>query len=91
MILKGSIQKQEFIGKQIAITAASNSSLVGMKGKVIDETKGTFTILTPKGERKIIKRQITFKTRINNLTYELKGKVLENRPEERVKKVRRNT
>lgn len=46
------------IGKTVAITDAANHTLKGMHGKVIDETKHTFTITTQDKTRTIIKNQV---------------------------------
>jgi RNase P/RNase MRP subunit p29 len=46
------------IGTHITITKAKNASLIGITGTIIDETKHTITIATPKGEKRIIKDQI---------------------------------
>lgn len=50
----------ENIGKNIIITASSNKLLVGMAGKVVDETKNLLVIRTDKGEKKLLKKQIKF-------------------------------
>ena len=49
------------IGSNIEITKSKNTSLIGLKGKVIDETKNRITIETKKGVKKIIKSQIKIK------------------------------
>jgi len=46
------------IGSNIEIKESKNKSLIGLKGKVIDETKNMFTIETQKGIKKIIKTQV---------------------------------
>jgi ribonuclease P protein subunit POP4 len=69
------------IGKIAEITDAKNRSLVGIKGKIIDETKNTITIETEKKEKKIIKNQVTIK--INEKVIE--GKKITKRIEERLK------
>jgi len=46
------------IGKTITITESKNKSITNKHGKVIDETKNTITITTPK-QLTIIKDQIT--------------------------------
>jgi len=45
------------IGSNIEIKESKNKSLIGLKGKVIDETKNMFTIETQKGIKKIMKSQ----------------------------------
>jgi len=53
--------KGELIGSRVRIIEAKNSSLIGIDGKVIDETKNTITIENEK-KRKIIKSHIVLKT-----------------------------
>ena len=69
----------ELIGLPIEIP------LKKIKGKIIDETKNTFEILTSKKQRKkIIKNQeIIFK--MENKKIIINGKILKIKPEERVK------
>ena len=38
------VVKLELIGLHIEVVKAKNSSLIGLKGKIIDETKNTITI-----------------------------------------------
>ena len=71
------------IGKNIEITKSKNKSLIGIKGKVIDETKNMIIL---DNQKKLIKSQSTFKIKIKNNTYEIDGKVLQTRPEDRIKK-----
>ena len=74
--------RHELIGLEIEITISKNPNLVGLKGKIIDETQNTITIKTKIGNKKIIKSQI--KMKIKN--QETEGKEIVGRPEERIKK-----
>lgn len=65
----------------IEISQAKNRGLVGLKGKIIDETKNTIVILTREGKKTVIKNQVTLLT--DGL--EISGKELAKRPEERIK------
>ena len=77
------IVSMNLIGKNIEITKSKNKSLIGVKGKVIDETKNMIIL---DNQKKLIKSQSTFKIKIKNNTYEIDGKVLQTRPEDRIKK-----
>lgn len=77
------IVSMNLIGKSIEITKSKNKSLVGIKGKVIDETKNMIIL---DNQKKLIKSQSTFKIKVKNNTYEIDGKVLQTRPEDRIKK-----
>ncbi|NQU79833.1 ribonuclease P protein subunit [Candidatus Woesearchaeota archaeon] len=69
------------MGEMLRVTESQNPSLVGIEGKVIDETRHTIEIETKKGIKTIIKDQVT--VNINGKIIE--GKKLEGRIEERIK------
>jgi ribonuclease P protein subunit POP4 len=72
----------EFIGAKIKIIRASNKSLEGMEGSVVDETKNTLKIKnTNEEEKTVLKSGAVFL--INN--QEIKGDEILRRPEERIK------
>lgn len=87
LIPKG-MAKHELIGLDVEIVESKNKTLQGLKGKITDETKNTITIEGNK-TRKIMKSQIIMKTRIGNKEYEIDGRVLVGRPEDRIKKQRK--
>ncbi|MEM3153611.1 MAG: ribonuclease P protein subunit, partial [Candidatus Bathyarchaeia archaeon] len=47
------IIRYEFIGTEVKVARSTHSGYVGLRGKVIDETRNTFTILHD-GKRKIV-------------------------------------
>lgn len=77
--------KLELIGLTMEIIEAKNKSLVGLEGKIIDETKNTLTIEQKNNKtKKIIKNQVIIyfpKQKIK-----IKGKFLTGKPEDRLKK-----
>ena len=72
--------KGEFIGLTLEVTDSKNSSLIGKKGKILDETKESFIIRTDK-EIRVLKRGSIFK--INNKL--INGDEISKRPEDRLK------
>ena len=76
--------KYEFIGAEIEITDSKNKSIIGLKGKISDETKNMFKLDNGK---KIIKSQCIFKMKIDRKNIEINGAALVGRPEDRIKKV----
>ncbi|MBT3395433.1 ribonuclease P protein subunit [archaeon] len=76
------MMRSEFIGSEIEVIDSKNKSLIGLKGKVINETKNTLTIKTKDSKKIIIKEQITIK--INEKV--INGEKISIRPEERIKK-----
>ncbi len=73
--------KEEFIGKELEVIESKNLSLKGKKGKILDETKESFTIRENGKEIMILKRGSTFKIN-NNL---INGDDILKRPEDRLK------
>ena len=82
-----SIVQHEFIGLETKVVKSSNPQVVGIAGKVVDETRNTFTILHG-GERKVIvKDTAVFEFVLPDGTVvEIDGKVIVGRPEDRIKK-----
>ncbi len=75
----------EFIGKQVAITKASNPSIACIKGKIIDETKNTFIIQTTTGRKRVLKKGNQFSLTLGKETHNITGDDIIATPEERVK------
>ncbi len=75
--------KHEFIGGNLKVVKSKNKNLVGLKGKIADETKNMFLLDSGK---KLIKDQSVFHITISNETFEVGGELLVGRPEDRLKK-----
>lgn len=80
------IVRHELIGLNIEIVKAENPSLIGIKGKVIDESKNTLTIETQNKIKKILKDQATFNIELKDHIVQVEGKLLLGRSEDRIKK-----
>ena len=77
----------EFIGLDAKVARSSNSNIVKMTGKVVDETQNTFVILQSGKEKIIAKNTSVFHFTLSDGTVvEIDGKLLVGRPEDRVKK-----
>ncbi|MEK6940326.1 MAG: ribonuclease P protein subunit [Nanoarchaeota archaeon] len=85
---KHEILNEEIIGKKIKVTRAENNSLNGIEGTIVDETRNTITVETTNGEKKLLKSQVVLKMASKGKVYELDGRLLLNRPEDRIKKMR---
>lgn len=81
------IIRYELIGTEAKIAKSTNRSYIGIRGKVINETRNTFMILH-NGERKmIVKDASIFHFKFSDGTVvEIDGKLLVGRPEDRIKK-----
>jgi ribonuclease P protein subunit POP4 len=90
MIVSQSILQHEFIGLEAKVTRSSNRSQIGIRGKVLDETQKTLTILYDNKEKHIMKGTSTFLFTLPDKTMvEVDGKVIIGRPEDRAKKALR--
>ena len=54
------VLKYELIGIEAEVIAAKNKALIGIKGKITDETRNTITL----GKKKILKEQVIIKMKI---------------------------
>ena len=51
------LEKGELIGLNIEVIKSKNKANIGIKGKVIDETKNMVIVKSEKGIKKLIKKQ----------------------------------
>lgn len=71
----------EYLGEQVKIVESKNTSLKGLEGKIIKETKNTFTIRTNNGDKTVTKETCVF--HIKN--QKIHGNKITRKPEERIK------
>ncbi|MEM2971199.1 MAG: ribonuclease P protein component 1 [Candidatus Bathyarchaeia archaeon] len=88
MKVTSDIIRDEFIGTEAKIAKSAHAGYVGLSGKVIDETRNTFTILHEGKRRKIVvKNAVVFHFKFSDGTVvEIDGKLLLGRPEDRLKR-----
>lgn len=75
---------KEFIGSQLKVVDSKNKANIGIKGKIIDETKYTFVVETEKGRKMLLKKNIIAEICYKGKTYTIKGEKIAKRPYERV-------
>jgi ribonuclease P protein subunit POP4 len=81
------IIRYEFIGTEGKVARSLHGDYVGSGGKVIGETKNTFTFLNEGQAKSVIKESATFNFQFDDGTVvEIEGKLLVGRPEDRLKK-----
>ena len=83
------LARHETIGLIVEVVKSTDPGVVGIKGKVVDETQSMLTIETEEGDKKVLKKECTFKFFLEEDAVEVEGKVLEERPHERTKSVRK--
>jgi len=81
------ILRHELIGLDCIVVCSSNKQLIGMKGKIIDETKNMLIIETERGKiNKIPKDICTFQFDLGKKKMIVKGLKLVGKPEDRIKR-----
>ncbi len=84
MITTDNITSHEFIGLYTEITKSTNSQIVGLNGRIINETKSMFTINTEKGVKSIAKSQNSWKFSIEGKDVIVEGTKIAKRPFDRI-------
>jgi ribonuclease P protein subunit POP4 len=77
--------KYEFIGLEVEVIESKNEKLKGIFGKIVDETKNTFVLETESGKKVVPKKFCTFLFYFNDYWIRVDGKLICNRPWERIK------
>jgi ribonuclease P protein subunit POP4 len=87
MKITPNIVQHEFIGLETAVVNSSNPAMVGISGRVVNETRNTFTIKQDNKMKVIAKDTSIFDFIFTDGTIvEIEGKVIMGRPESRLKK-----
>ncbi|HKZ99884.1 MAG TPA: ribonuclease P protein subunit [Thermoplasmata archaeon] len=81
------LRKHELIGLAVEVVRATDPSLVGLKGRVVDETRNMLLVDTGGGEKMIAKRGSRFRFEVQGGT-EVEGDEIAFRPEDRIKRAR---
>ncbi len=84
MITTENIALHELIGLDTEIIQSSNIQSVGLKGKVVDETKSMFALRTENGIKKFPKENTIWRFSFGNNKIVLNGNMLTKRPHERI-------
>lgn len=80
------ILRHEMIGLDIRVVGSENITLIGLQGRIVNETKNTLTVKSGERLKKILKAQVVFQVTVDNQTIEIDGKRLVARPEDRLKR-----
>ena len=84
MITADNITSHEFIGLDTEIIQSTNSQIVGLNGRIIDETKSMFRINTNKGIKSIPKSINNWKFSIDSKDIIVKGSKITKRSFDRI-------
>jgi len=81
------IVRYEFIGTKAKVTRSRHEDYAGIQGKVVGESRNTFTIQNGEARRTVLKESAIFHFTFSDRTVvEISGKLLVGRPEDRLKK-----
>jgi ribonuclease P protein subunit POP4 len=72
----------EFIGRIVRVAESSNKHLIGIEGKIVDETRNMFEIETEKGVKRVQKKVCKFLFVDEGLVVD--GSIINYRPEDRL-------
>jgi len=84
-ISKGNLACHEWIGLKVEVVEGSDRSRIGMKGKIVDETKNLVVIEGKFGEKKLPKREVKLMVELGKEKVLLDCSKLVQRPEDRIK------
>jgi ribonuclease P protein subunit POP4 len=88
MITKENFLVHEFIGLEAEVVSSNSKEMIGVKGKVVDETKCTFEIESKNKVKIIPKKSCIFRFMLpRNEFVKVDGKLIAYRPEDRPKKL----
>lgn len=81
------IVQSEFIGTCVEVSESPHKGYIGLSGRVIEESKNTFTILQGDKAKHIMKENAVFRFKYSDGTIvKITGRLLAGRPEDRLKK-----
>ena len=84
MITADNITSHEFIGLHTEITRSSNPQIIGLNGRIVDETKSMFKINTRNGQKSIAKSENSWKFSIENKDIVIDGSKISKRSFDRI-------
>jgi ribonuclease P protein subunit POP4 len=84
MITTDNIRSHEFIGLDTEISESTNPQVIGLNGRIVNETKSMFTINTENGMRSIAKSTSSWKFSIQDKDIIVNGAKIAKRPFDRL-------
>ncbi len=86
-ITKNNIHKHELIGMTATVKSAHDKSHIEMKGRIVDETKNTFTLEVAGTEKMLPKKGMVLAIELKDSSVNVDCGKLAYRPEDRIKKL----
>lgn len=85
---RGDLKRHELIGLEVEIVGSTHQGFVGMKGRVVDETKRMLVIDVGGADKKIPKGICVFEFMNGDHIERINGAEIEFRAENRIKRVK---
>lgn len=85
---RGELKRHELIGLDVEIVSSTHPGYIGLRGRVVDETRRMLMIESDGVERKVPKATCVFEFDDQGRKERVKGADIEFRPEDRVKRVK---
>ena len=76
------IYNQSWIGRSLAVTSSTDSTLTGREGIVVDETRNTVVLLD--GEHRVVLNKASITFTVDNSDVVSQGAMVGQRPEDRI-------
>ena len=80
------LARHELIGLEAEVVESKVRTQIGLKGKIVNETRNTISIDTPKGRKTIIKEFAVLRIKAGEKMFKVPGPTIVGRPEDRIKK-----
>jgi ribonuclease P protein subunit POP4 len=84
MITDENLTLHEFIGLDVEIIQSSNTQQVGMKGRIVDETKSVFVLSSGNEIKKFPKENAVWRFSLGKKRIDLNGNMISKRSFERL-------
>lgn len=84
----GDFRRREFIGLEAEVVESTCPEYIGIRGRVVDETRNMLVIEHKGTDKRVPKECCRFRFFEGQRTHEVSGKDIKFRPEDRIKKVR---
>jgi ribonuclease P protein subunit POP4 len=82
------LRRRELIGLNVEVLESTCELYLGIRGRVVDESRNTLTIEQNGNEKRVPKDCCRFRFEEGSKTYVVSGKDIKFRPEDRIKRVR---
>jgi len=84
MITQENLRMHELIGLEATVMKSNNAQIIGISGKIVDETKSMLFLNTVNGIKKIPKENAEWKFSFDKNESIVNGNLLTKRPQERL-------